>query len=243
MNSMIPILRECGDSFLNLLFPPICIHCSHVLKDATHIVCEECLLSFELIDPGERCPFCFSSDYCAEQRVCNECQKIAPVLHRIASAFDYLGPAATMLKQLKYGNQKYLARGCAGYLAAQFLRLDWPMPDVIIPVPITFNHWIQRGYNQCDLLAQPLGEILQCPVMNLLKRKSGDYSQAGLDRDQRMQLSGISFELRKEHPLYDKTILLIDDVMTTGTTLRKCAEQLYATHPASIYGLTFCRAI
>ncbi len=197
----------------------------------------------ELIDPIERCPYCFSPTYCPEERVCPDCQKRAPVLDRIASAFDYVGPAATMLKQLKYGQQKHLARGCSAYLAAQFLRLDWPMPDVIIPVPIALNHWIQRGYNQCDLLAIHLGEYLKCPVVHALRRKSGDFSQAGLKQNQRLQLSGTSFDLKPGYSFNDKTILLVDDVLTTGSTLRKCSEQLFGTYPKAVYGLTLCRAI
>src|SRR5438128_1289819 len=122
LNRMLKTLQQCSDSFLHLLFPPICLHCNKMLGQAKHILCEDCLPLLELIDPIERCPYCFSSTYCPEQRVCEECQKRAPVLDRIAAAFDYVGPAATMLKQLKYGNQKHLARGCSSYMAAQFLR-------------------------------------------------------------------------------------------------------------------------
>jgi predicted amidophosphoribosyltransferase len=84
---------------------------------------------------------------------------------------------------------------------------------------------------------------MQCPVIPALRRRSGDYSQAGLNQAQRLQLTGSNFELKKGHQFHDKKILLIDDVLTTGSTLRKCAEQLYATYPSNIYGLTFCRAI
>ncbi len=239
---MIPLIQKCSESFLSLLYPPLCVHCNCLLHNPSQLLCEDCLIIMELIDPNERCPYCFSSNYCPEQRVCQECQKKSPILHRIGSAFDYTGPAASLIRHLKYGNQKYLARGCGAYLAAQFLRLEWPMPDVIIPVPIAFNHWVNRGFNQCELLANHLGDIIKCPVVNALRRRSGDYSQAGLNREQRMKLIGNTFELRKGYQFYDKTILLVDDVMTTGSTMRKCAEQLYETYPESIYGITVCRS-
>ena len=68
--------------------------------------------------------------------------------HCIAAAFDYVGPAASLVKKLKYGNQPYLVKGMAGYLVAQFNELQWPFPDAIIPVPLSFSHWLERGYNQ-----------------------------------------------------------------------------------------------
>lgn len=161
----------------------------------------------------------------------------------MAAAFDYVGPAATLVKRMKYSDKSYLAEGLAGYLAGQYLNLNWPLPDVIVPVPIAFTHWIQRGYNQSQLLAQHLARVLDCPVQEALKRKSGDYSQAGLTRKQRMELNGNRILLKKDQNLQDKCILLIDDVATTGSTLRKCAEVLMEDCPASIYGLTVCRSI
>jgi competence protein ComFC len=235
--------RRCSETLLNILFPPLCVHCNLLLDESSKIFCRDCLTLVNLIDPLERCPYCFSADYHPELRVCEECQKRAPVLDRVASAFDYIGPAATMLKLFKYGQQKYLAKGCSAYLAAQFSRLDWPMPDVIVPVPIAFNHWVQRGYNQCELLADNVGEILDRPVVHALRRKSGDYSQAGLSRSQRFQLIGNTFELKGGYSFHDKTILLIDDVLTTGTTLKKCAEILFEAYPSRVYALTLCRAI
>jgi predicted amidophosphoribosyltransferase len=76
-----------------------------------------------------------------------------------------------------------------------------------------------------------------------LIRKSGDYSQAGMDRKQRKTLTRDTLLLKKGHDLRDKRILLIDDVMTTGSTLQRCAEVLYEGCPAEVYALTFCRAI
>jgi ComF family protein len=164
-------------------------------------------------------------------------------LDKIAAAFDYEGPAATLMRQLKYGGQSYLAQGAGAYLTAQFLRLEWPMPDYIIPVPMSFMHWLDRGYNQSLLLAESMGEMIQRPVQDILYRRSGDYSQAGLSRWQRQELDGRTIRLNATLDLRDKTVLLVDDVMTTGSTIRKCAEVLMEAAPARIYGLVLCKAV
>lgn len=236
-------LRKFGKSSISLLYPPLCLHCREGLEDSSHLLCGTCLSLLELIDPKERCPRCFSPDFFPEKLLCSECIRSKPICDAIAAAFDYVGPAATLIQKLKYGDQSYLAKGCGGYLAAQFLRLGWPIPDVIVPVPISLAHWMERGFNQSLLLAQTLSGILNVPVQEALKRKSGDYSQAGLSRSQRVKLDGATVHLKKAQQLQDKCVLLIDDVMTTGSTMRKCAEAMLEECPAHIYGLAVCRAI
>lgn len=231
------------NAFLDLIYPPACLHCKGGLSDSSKLLCGSCLPLLEQIDPVERCPYCFSSHFCPEQSVCAECRKRHPILNGLGAVFDYAGPAASLVRKLKYSNQPHLAEGCGAYLAAQFLLLEWPMPDLIVPVPIAFTHWLERGYNQSMLIADSLSKIIQRPAEEMLVRKSGDYSQAGLSHTQRMNLEGSSIFLKKPGRLQDKCILLIDDVMTTGSTMRRCAEALLADCPASIYGLAVCKAL
>jgi ComF family protein len=124
---------------------------------------------------------------------------------------------------------------------AQFFRLDWPIPDVIVPVPISLTRWLDRGYNQSALIAKEMSTLLEVPALDVLKRRSGDYSQAGLSYAQRKTLSSNSFLLKKSLSIQEKTVLLIDDVYTTGTTLACSAEALCAGFPEHIYGLTLCK--
>lgn len=237
------LAKDIVKSFCHLIYPPICLHCRGTLQDDNPLLCEICLDLLTLIDPAERCPHCFSADFYHSKQQCPDCHRQKPILNRMAAAFDYVGPAATLVKSMKYSNKPYLCEGLSGYLAAQFLKLQWPMPDLIAPVPIAFTHWIQRGYNQSQLLSQGLSKLLNCPHQEVLTRKSGDYSQAGLTRKQRMTLNGQKISLKANVNLQDKIILLVDDVTTTGSTLRKCAEILIEGCPSHIYGLTVCRSI
>lgn len=230
-------------SFRDLLFPPLCLHCRKTIAEESAYLCSACINALQLIDPTERCPRCFSFEYQPEQKQCPSCQLNTPSLHYMAAAFDYIGPAASIVRKLKYGNQPYLADGAGAYLVTQFLRLGWPMPDLIIPVPISFTHWLERGYNQSELIAKNVANLLEKPLITPLERKSGDYSQAGMNWKQRAALTTSTLLLNNSSLLHDKIILLIDDVITTGSTLNRCAEVLAEGCPAEIYALSFCRAI
>lgn len=196
-----------------------------------------------MLNPQDRCQYCFGEkNFRPHLKICQKCLKSEPLFHRLAAVFEYAGPAATLVKHLKYANQSYLAEGMGAFLAYQFYQLKWPVPDLIIPVPLSLTHHFSRGYNQAELIAMALGKIIGSPVKQVLKRKSGDFSQTALDRSQRERLEGSAFFVKKNAAIQDRTILVIDDVLTTGTTLKRCAEALWEEAPKSLYGLTFCRA-
>lgn len=229
-------------SFLHLVYPSRCLHCETLLPPEPVVLCGECALLLEMIDPDDRCPTCFN--YLFESfPICESCAQYPSLFSAVASVFNYEGPASSLVKRLKFSNHPYLARGMAGFLVTQFEILGWPMPDVLVPVPIPFSRWLERGYNQSALLAQEMSQLLKCPVWSVLKRKSGDFSQSLLNAEQRKKLSGQCFHLRSQYSLEGKNVLLIDDVLTSGLTLQRCSETLWAGNPASLYGLTFCRTV
>jgi ComF family protein len=194
----------------------------------------------EFLECKSHCPKCFSSDFSQKNHGCKQCQQKKSPFTGIGATFDYKGPIVTLVKKLKYGNQAYLSTGISSFMAAQFVSLNWPLPDIIIPVPQSLSRMFTRGYNQAELLSETLSIFLKCPVQKALKRSSDDYSQAALNKDQRLRLTGNSIRLKKNQMLQDKVILLVDDVMTTGSTLQRCAEALLEECPNSIYALTAC---
>ncbi len=241
---MHPIFKQVAKSFTDLVYPPICLHCYNSLDPGHALFCTHCLKLLIPIDPKERCPYCFTADFNGQiEKCCLTCRERSPLIDRMAAVFDYEGPAATLIKQLKYGGQTYLAKGAGAYLTAQFLELGWPLPDLIIPMPMAPLRRIERGYNQSLFLAEVMASLLSCPVADILRRSGGDFSQAGLNHQQRLQLRSEAFSVKKGVAVYDKCLLIIDDVMTTGSSLSCCAEVLRALCPQHIYTLTVCRAI
>jgi competence protein ComFC len=241
---MLLLLKKLGKSFLDFIYPPHCLHCHGCLEEDCYVFCRTCSLLLEQIDPNTRCPFCFSIEFDQEFKKCNSsCKQYIKHVKRIASVFDYEGPSASLVKHMKYGGQDYLAKGGGAYLAAQFLALDWPKPDYIIPMPMSRLRKWERGYNQSELLAESLGKLIDVKVSNALCRKSGDFSQAGLNHQQRLNLKNDSFYVKNGDCFHGKIILLLDDVMTTGSSLICCAETLVPYFPEAIYALTLCRTI
>ncbi len=231
------MLRALAQSLAWLIFPPSCIHCNEPLADIHRVMCDACSHLLDLLDPSVRCLHCFGL---AEEDECGECTDKPVPWHGAAAAFDYLGPAASLIKTLKYRNRPYLAKPAAAFLAAQFTRLNWPTPHMLVPVPMPWLRQMSRGYNQANLLATELTQFLQIPVVNALKRTVGTFSQAGLTHEQRQRLPAAHFDLC-DISVYGRTVLLIDDVMTTGSTLHACAEALLKGEPSRIYVLTVCR--
>jgi competence protein ComFC len=236
-------LKEVFSAVVDFIYPSACIHCGAPSSYNEGPLCNECAELLELINPIERCPYCFSSDYDQAKKVCYPCFMETPTLQRCAAVFDYEGPAASIVSRMKYSRQPWLAEGAGAYLALQWLTLDWPKPDIIVPVPLTFLHRLTRGYNQSLLLSQSMGKIIDAPVREILKRGILDFSQAGMTRKQRLQLDADSFSLKRHINIMDKTILLVDDVSTTGKTMACCAEALYAGYPKAVYGISLCQVI
>jgi ComF family protein len=113
--------------------------------------------------------------------------------------------------------------------------------------PVPLHRWraYRRGYNQSELLANHLSPMINVPSKVLLHRVKPTRPQVELGRDQRAENVKNAFQVDKEMTpvIKEKTILLIDDVCTTGATLRECARALRQGGAAAIYALTFARQI
>jgi len=231
------------DSIAHLLFPGICRYCHEMVADGKSPLCPTCWGQLDILSPEGRCPHCFGSDYHPQQRRCTTCRQEMRIFHSMAAVWDYQGPAMALISALKYGNEPYLAEGLGAFLASQWIQLGWDKPDWIVPMPISKARYLQRGYNQSALLAQSMGKLLDIPVVPAVRRRSGDPSQAGLQRSQRMELEASQFQLTCDPLLLnDRTILIVDDVITTGSSLRCCGEALAAGFPDKLYAITLCKA-
>lgn len=112
----------------------------------------------------------------------------------------------------------------------QFIRLNWPMPDLVVPVAGSFSRWLKRGYHPSNLLAKEMGNYLQRPFSNVLKRDS-------------YQTEKPKFSLKKGADIGDKVVLLVDDWYDSGETIAKAAAALRAGAPEKIYAIAITRKI
>lgn len=222
---------------MNLIFPKLCLHCKAVLEKKKRL-CADCLKEFELIPPETRCLHCFSA--LEEQRqVCLLCRRKPLPLRRVAAAFEQIGPAASLLSQFR-GSQHYLAKEIAAFLLVQFYKLQWPLPDLITAVPSSFLSRLEKGYHPSFLIAKELGKMVDRPAHLLLKRRWTAPSSQALSIEKRKELPVDTFTWKKRISIADQTLLIIDDLLVTGTSLSHTATQLQEGCPKALYGLVFC---
>lgn len=114
--------------------------------------------------------------------------------------------------------------------------LKWP--DVVVPIPHTPWHSFLRGYRSSELLAKALAKKMDIPFVKALRRSATSIPQRSKKKAQRESLSSETYLLRKGADLCNRSVLLIDDLSTTGMTLARCAEALKNSFPLQISACT-----
>ena len=140
--------------------------------------------------------------------------------------------------RLKYDGDRDIASVLGKFMARELDQRNW-RPDVIIPVPLHLDRLNERGFNQSELLAATIGRESGIDVATgVLTRKKYTESQVSLTRLERRQNVRGVFEADGSRTIKDKSVLVVDDIMTTGATLNECSRALKGLDPASIYCLS-----
>lgn len=231
----IDLLKKWTRSSLDLLFPPACAACGDVNHN---YLCTSCASTLELIVKNERCPRCFSRDYCPKRRSCQACskRKYSLPLTAMATAFENQTVVNSLLSQLKQGNQWFLADSIAAFLYLQIEELSWPKPDIIVPVPQSFVHSLQRRYKPSKLIARSLAKYFHATLWDGLSLPYLQLPRRYLDRKER-QIEPRIYQ-RAGNTLEDKTVLLVDDYIKTGSTLIASAKACQECCPSDVYGIS-----
>jgi ComF family protein len=173
---------------------------------------------------------------------CPNCHGRRWHLSSIVAACRYEGVTVELIKRFKYGRDRTLAPVLGQLLSGAMNdpRLVDKRFDAIVSVPLHLLREREREFNQSALLALMLGKQLGCCVKNLLRRTRATAPQAGLDRMERMQNLEGAFEVRKP-PLEGGSLLLVDDVTTTGATLDACAAVLMEAGATEVSAVVVAR--
>lgn len=115
--------------------------------------------------------------------------------------------------------------------------------DIILPIPLHWRKYISRGFNQSHEIALVLGEMLKKPVVLAVHKKIFTKNQTDLSGSERADNLADVFELTDPESVRNKHVLIVDDVMTTGATLREVARTILAANPASLTALVAARVV
>jgi competence protein ComFC len=242
---MIPIgwigrgLAALGD----LLLPPACAVCNNLLDHGGAVVCPDCLCGFEALS-GPVCDRC-GQPYPGAGR-CPDCRDEAGHLDKIRSVYAYGGPLQEAVLNLKLNKKTRLAPFFADQIArADIDGLDLEGRDLLVPVPLHQGRQAARGFNQSQLIARRLSPLVNVPVAPFhLKRTRPTPSQFQMaTRKQRLENVKNAFSVVGRHPFEGKKICLLDDVVTTGSTLRECARALSEAGAREIVAVTLARTV
>jgi ComF family protein len=153
---------------------------------------------------------------------------------------SYEGALRQWIHLYKYGRVKTMRRPLEELLAAALPREEHF--DGVVPVPLHWRRRWQRGFNQSELLARGIGKRCGIPVLTALRRTRYTAAQAGLSNTGRRMNVAAAFAVRRGKILAGKRLLLIDDVLTTGSTAAACARVLRRAGAARVVLLTVARA-
>lgn len=217
------------DKVLGLVAPHSCVSCSGIGS----LLCSNC--SAGLKPAISRCYRChqISEDF----RTCSACRRTSK-LYSVIARTRYEGAAEALVQKLKFDN----ARAGASDIARGLVTLLPDEPKFIIThLPTATSRVRTRGYDQARLIARQLASKTNLPYDNLLER-IGQARQVGASRTERLANASKMFRAKNVKKLSGVSVVLVDDVITTGASLEAAAAILRASGAKRIYGLVFCQA-
>ena len=217
------------DALLNVLFPRRCAYCGRVIS-CEDLCCDECADDLPRIK-GEVCRKCGR-----EKSDCS-CKKAEKFYDGLAAPFYFSGKVRRGIHAYKFRHWRRNA-GVFGYEMAKTVseRFSDIKFDYITEVPLTKKSKSERGYNQCELLADEISKHLKTEhkkeVLSKIYETRKQHDISAVFR--KGNLSGV-FEVNDPAEVEGKTILLVDDVSTTGETLNECAKMLWLHNANAVY--------
>lgn len=220
--------------FLNLLYPKYitCCFCNEELGEKG-LICDKCRGEISFIEKG--CGKCgaavISGDYCVR------CKSAKFDFERAVAVCDYNDFAKNIIYRFKNGD-KYLFEPLAR-LMTEKVKSSGLSLDLVACVPVTRKVQKRRGYNQSELLMRHIAKELDLPCHTaFFKTKDSDFQKNITAAKRRQNIKGV-FKLNEKGAVKDKNVLIIDDVITTGSTLGECARVFKNAGAKNVYGCAF----
>lgn len=240
-------LRILGDGLLNFAFPPLCAACRAPVVREAHKLCARCWGSFAFLSEPmcAVCGFPFEFDS-GPEALCAACRQRLPAFDRLRSLMRYDDASRDPILAFKRADRLDLVPAFAQWVFAAGRALI-EQADVIVPVPLHRRRLWQRRFNQSALLAHALGKLGGKPVdcFSLVRTRAtpsqGDMPSAAARR--RNVQGAFRVSSGRARLLHGKSVLLVDDVFTTGSTIEACARALKRAGAVHVLVLTLARVV
>ena len=228
------------DKILDILFPRRCPVCGEVVRPAGGMICPSCVPKLSLVKPPV-CKKCGKEVLDETVEFCEDCMVHRHAFEYGMALLHYDETARNSVTQIKYHNKREYLDFYAGAIAVRFGRRIRRMGvDALVPVPVHASRRRVRGFNQAELLADAIGERLGIPVRpEMLIRDRRTKPQKELSPAERLKnLSGAFAS--GEIPAGVQSVLLVDDIYTTGSTIEACARALRKAGVERVYFVVIC---
>ena len=236
-------LRAGRDIVVDALLPPRCLGC-HAAVAHHGQLCAECWRALDFIE-GPQCAACglpFEFDL-GSGAVCGACARARPAYAGARAVLRYDEHSRDLILGFKHADRTELAPTLAGWMARAGAALI-EEADIVAPVPLHRLRLLRRRYNQAALLANAIADVGAVAALpDLLVRRRATPSQAGLSPAGRVANVRGAFGVNRARRARGQRVLLIDDVMTTGTTVASCARALLRARVAEVKVLTLARVV
>jgi ComF family protein len=246
------VLKAAADGLFCVLFPSDCRICQTPLTEISRIpVCSPCRARVEPLS-GILCRACgekLVSEHTLtpDGPLCGICRRALPPFSRAVAYGSYDGELRELIHLLKYEAVHSVAPLLGRYLAEALAGVTLPEPLVVVPVPLFRAKRRTRGFNQAEEIARAFVSLRRKQSIQLeagcLVRTRDTSSQTGLTRHQRRANLRGAFKVLRAERLKGRSVLVVDDVMTTGTTAGECARVLLRAGAKEVMVATVARAI
>ena len=235
------VIRTCALWALDFALPPRCAGCGTVVADV-HSFCPDCWPKIEFLGESGGCRTCGIPLEATEAETCGICLARPPRIARTRAAVAYGDLTRSLAIRLKYGRKVAIARTMARYMAPL---IDHAGGDsILVPVPLHRTRLWQRGFNQSALVARELARRLNLRTHPLvLRRHKRTPPLKGMSPLQRRKIVAGAFKVTDKAAVAGRTIILIDDVLTTGSTAEACARALKRSGAARVELITWARVV
>lgn len=230
---------------INMIYPVRCPVCGEIIVPRGEKICIPCKEKLAYINEP-RCKKCSKPIELEEKEYCSDCERKNYKYTKGYAVWVYTDVMKHSISEFKYHSKKEYAT----FYIQEMIRLYGDKikkfaPDVIVPIPIHKSKQRMRGYNQADILAQGIGRELSIPVLShLLIRNKKTLPQKQLNDKERLRNLQEAFEYnQREADRYGhkiNSVLLVDDIYTTGSTMEVCSDVLMKHRVYEIYFITLC---